>query len=154
MSTESNQRIAVIVCSWHHGNTRRVAEAIAARLGADLFTVEEALRTDLSSYELIGYGSGIYFARHDRKLLELVRALPVVPARAFIFSTAGNTMLWRWYHGSLRRALVQRGVSIAGEFNCPGWDTVGPFALFGGFYRGHPNQKDLARARAFAETLL
>lgn len=153
MTTPTKQKIALVVCSWHHGNTRRVAEAIAAELHADLFTVEEASKIDLSTYELVGFGSGIYFAKHDRKLIDLVKSLPIAPSNAFIFSTAGNTLLWRWYHTSLRRLLTQGGAAIAGEFNCPGWDTVGPFAFFSGFYRGRPNQKDLARARAFAATL-
>jgi len=146
-------RVAVIVSSWHHGNTRKIADAIGDELHADVLTVDEAYAVDLSQYDLVGFGSGIYFARHDEKLFELVKAKPALPPKVFLFSTAGNTLLWRLYHRSLRRLLTDRGCHVTREFNCPGWDTVGPFVLFGGFYRGRPNAKDLARAREFARQL-
>lgn len=147
------QRVAVVVSSWHHGNTRKIAEAIGDELRADVLTTDEAYAVDLSQYELVGFGSGIYFAKHDEKLFELVKAKPALPHHVFLFSTAGNTLLWRIYHRGLRRLLTSRGCTVINEFNCPGWDTVGPFVLFGGFYRGRPNEKDLARAREFARQL-
>ncbi|MFN6208480.1 MAG: flavodoxin domain-containing protein [Planctomycetota bacterium] len=143
----------IIVSSWHHGNTAQVARAMGDELKSQVLSVEEVQATDLSEWDLIGFGSGIYFASHDRKLLELVRRATGLPARAFVFSTAGNTLLWRWYHRALRHLLQARGCQIAGEFNCPGWDTVGPFWLFGGFYRGHPNEQDLEKAREFCRQL-
>ena len=147
------QRVAVVVSSWHHGNTRKIADAIGDQLRADVLTTDEAHAVDLSQYDLVGFGSGIYFAKHDEKLFELIKAKPTLPAKAFLFSTAGNTLLWRFYHRGLRRLLTSRGCEVIDEFNCPGWDTVGPFILFGGFYRGRPNEKDLTRAREFARQL-
>jgi flavodoxin len=49
--------------------------------------------------------------------------------------------------------LVNRGFSIAGEFSCKGWDTVGPLKLFGGINKGRPNEGDLEGARVFARRL-
>lgn len=146
-------RVAVVVSSWHHGNTRKIADAIGAQLQADVLTVDEAYAVDLSQYALVGFGSGIYFAKHDEKLFDLIKAKPSLPHKTFLFSTSGNTLLWRLYHLGLRRLLTSRGCDVINEFNCPGWDTVGPFALFGGFYRGRPNEKDLTRAREFARQL-
>jgi flavodoxin len=146
-------RVAVVVSSWHHGNTRKIADAIADELHADVLTVEEAYGVDLTQYDLVGFGSGIYFAKHDEKLFDLIKAKPTLPHKTFLFSTAGNTLLWRLYHRGLRRALTNRGCQVINEFNCPGWDSVGPFSLFGGFYRTRPNNKDLARAREFARRL-
>lgn len=149
-AAQGGLRCLVIVSSWHHGNTAQVARAIGEELGAKVLSVDEAMAEDLGSWDLVGFGSGIYFASHDRKLLELVRRAPKLPGEVFIFSTAGNTLLWRWYHRGLRRLLEGRGCRIRGEFNCPGWDTVGPFKWFGGFFRGHPTPADLQRAREFA----
>ena len=146
-------RVAVVVSSWHHGNTRKIADAIGAELQADVLTIDQAYAIDLSQYNLVGYGSGIYFAKHDEKLFDLINAKPSLPRKAFLFSTAGNTLLWRFYHRSLRRRLTELGCEVLSEFNCPGWDSVGPFSLFGGFYRSRPNEKDLARARDFARQL-
>jgi flavodoxin len=57
-------------------------------------------------------------------------------------------------HGALREVLRQKGFAIKGEFTCAGFDTFGPFKLIGGLKKGHPDEKDLEDARAFAKGLL
>ncbi|MGE5195570.1 MAG: flavodoxin domain-containing protein [Deltaproteobacteria bacterium] len=147
-------RTAVVYKSIHHGNTRRVAEAMAAALGAELYTVEEAAEIDASRFDLVGLGSGIYFYRHHRDLRRLVANWPKAPARSFVFSTAGTSSLATWWHGSLVRLLRRRGSEVMGEFSCPGFDTFGPLWLIGGVHRGRPSEQDLARAAEFANGLL
>jgi flavodoxin len=146
-------RTAIVSVSVHHGNTRRVAEAMAVPLGAALLSVEEALTADLRTLDLIGLGSGIYFGRHHSSLLRLVQDVQFMPPRCFVFSTAGISSLAGLWHGSLRRRLRQRQSEIVGQFHCPGWDTVGPLWLFGGLHSARPNERDLSRAAEFAEAL-
>ncbi|MFN8706830.1 MAG: flavodoxin family protein [Planctomyces sp.] len=145
--------IKIICESVHHNNTRLIADTLAEELSGTVHSVEKARTVDLSECDLLGLGSGIYFGRHDRSLLELVETWPSRPCRVFIFSTAGLPFL-RWcQHYALRRRLVRRGFEVIGEFCCRGWDTVGPLWLMGGINRRHPNAKDLARARAFGRQL-
>ncbi len=146
----------VIVCtSVHHGNTRRVAEAMAtACRGCVLEPGDEALRA-AEHCALLGVGSGVFFGHHHRTLLDYVRNLGAGRARpAFIFSTSGTgerlaRLAGRDYHRRVRAALLERGFSIAGEFSCRGFDTYGPWRIFGGFSRGHPDERDLRDAQAF-----
>jgi flavodoxin len=145
----------VVVClSIHHGNTRRIAEAMAEVLRADVVTVEEAATLDGREYDLIGFGSGIYFCRHHASLRNLVTEMPSLSRRAFVFSTAGIASLAPIWHNSLIRRLRRRGCEIVGQFCCPGWDTVGPLRLFGGLHARRPNKNDLCRAAHFAQTLI
>jgi flavodoxin len=146
-------RTAIVCTSPHHGNTRRIADAIAAILGAQVFTPEQAPVAALASYDLIGFGSGIYFGRHHRRLRQLVDSAPVLPAAVFLFSTAGLPWLAPLFHASLRRRLTKRGCRIVGEFSCAGWDTVGPLAWMGGLNRRRPDANDLERASVFAGSL-
>lgn len=53
----------------------------------------------------------------------------------------------------LLRALQRAGSEIVGEFACRGWDTVGPLWLIGGINRRHPDERDIQRARDFAQSL-
>lgn len=147
-------RAAIVYKSIHHGNTRRIAETIAVALRAELYTVDEAASLDASQFDLVGLGSGIYFYRHHRDLRRLVANWPKVPAKSFIFSTAGTASLAAWFHGSLRRLVRRRGSEVVGEFSCPGFDTFGPLWLIGGIHRGRPNKQDLARAAEFAKGLM
>lgn len=146
-------RAAIICTSPHHGNTLKIAEAIAGVLQATILPPEALRAADASRYDLLGWGSGIYFGRHHRSLLQLAETAIALPEKTFLFSTAGTPQLaWLW-HRSLRSRLQKRGCRIAGEFCCKGWDTVGPLRLIGGIHRHHPDARDLARAADFAGDL-
>ena len=144
---------AIICASVHHGNTRQISETMATCLGAELISADDPRARDVSPYELVGIGSGIYFGRHHSSVLQLVRSWQTVPHKVFLFSTAGLPFLHFFQHASLRASLKGRGCRIVDEFCCRGWDTVGPLWLFGGINRKHPNQRDLERARQFAEAI-
>jgi len=153
-STVALEKAAIVYASVHHGNTRQIATLLASQLDAELMTVEEAQGKCLKAYRVVGVGSGIYFGRHHDSLLKLVDSWNEAPDRVFIFSTAGLPILRSLQHTALRGRLVRRGCSVVGEFCCRGWDTVGPLWLMGGINRKHPNERDLDRARRFAERLL
>lgn len=152
-STANSCRTAVVYRSQHHGNTFRIAQVLAQQLSAELLSADEAAERDLSQYDLVGLGSGIYFGRHSRVLRKLVAGWAAVPKRVFLFSTAGLPFLKVLQHASLRGRLRRRGCEVVGEFCCRGWDTVGPLWLIGGINRKRPNDRDRARAGRFAAEL-
>ena len=52
----------LVICkSVHHNNTARVAHTIADVLGAVVLTPEEVPYASLDDYDLIGFGSGVYY---------------------------------------------------------------------------------------------
>lgn len=146
----------VMYISIHHGNTEKVAEIIAVHLGADLLRVGEADAGKLGQYDLIGFGSGVYFGKHHRTLLDFVGTLPVLRnKKAFIFSTSGLRRI-RFVHDfskPLRAKLQHKGFDIVGEFSCRGLDTFGATIIVGGINRGRPNEEDLKQAEDFARAL-
>lgn len=145
--------VAIVYASVHHGNTRKLAELLAEELSADLYTVDEIDDADLTQYDVVGLGSGIYFGRNHTSLLKLVDSWQQSPGKAFIFSTAGLPFLKCFQHVSLRRRLLTKGCEVVAEFCCRGWDTVGPLWLIGGINRKHPDQGDLNRVAEFGRRL-
>ncbi len=143
----------IVYVSIHHGNTEKIAKVIAKTLKAKLVKPSQLNIKDISKYDLIGFGSGIFFRKHHRSLLEVVDKIPLLHKNAFIFSTAGMLLPKFLWHNSLRKKLTKKGFKITGEFSCRGWDTFGPFQFFGGLSKGHPNKKDIENARNFAENL-
>lgn len=143
-------RAAIVCKSPHHGNTMIVAEVIAGVLQAAILAPDDLPVQGLSHYDVLGWGSGIYFGRHHKELLRLADATVEFPKHAFVFSTAGSPWLQRIWHRALKRRLMAKGCKIVGEFSCKGWDTVGPLRWIGGVNRSHPDAHDLARAAAFA----
>jgi flavodoxin len=147
---------SLIVCaSKSHGNTRRVAERIAEVLEADIVTPESVDPATLREYDLVGFGSGIYYMTVDARLRNLIRHLPTVDhIKAFTFFTSGaREVPLLGYHKPVRKQLESKGFEVIGSFSCRGFDTVGPFGFIGGINRGRPNDNDLERAAVFAARL-
>jgi flavodoxin len=146
----------IIYISVHHGNTERVAKAMANTLDADLLPVEQADASMLEQYDLIGFGSGIYFGKHHESLLDFVDKLPVMRnKKVFIFSTSGLRKI-HFIHDfdkSLKEKLQRKGFDIIGEFSCRGLDTYRATRLVGGINKGRPNAEDLRQAENFARSL-
>ncbi len=145
----------LIICfSYHHNNTAKIASVFAKILDAEIKTPADADQTGICEYDLVGFGSGIYFGKHHKVLLDLAGKLPLMAdKKAFIFSTSGQTGKTEKFHQQLRERLQLKGYDIAGEFNCAGFDTYGLLKIGGGIKKGHPNEDDLKDAEAFAQNL-
>lgn len=143
----------LIVCvSMHHGNTKKVADAIADVLEAQVVSPKDVDVNALVDYDVIGFGSGIAYRKHYQTLLQFAGGLPMFHKKAFIFSTRGTKSLYS-YHQALRDKLLAKGFEIIGEFSCRGFDTYGLLKFVGGIAKGQPNEQDLQHAREFAKTL-
>jgi flavodoxin len=147
----------IIYVSIHHGNTEKVAKTFAKVLDADLKKPEQIDPNGLSDFDLIGFGSGIYFGKHHKSLLEFAKKLLPSNKKAFIFSTNGGTIgkiNVENFHKPLKTILTSKGFNVVGEFNSPGFDTYGLLKLIGGISKGRPNGEDLKNAERFAENLV
>jgi flavodoxin len=143
----------VVLVSYHHKNTQKIADVFAKMLEAQTKTPQETNPEDLQQYDLIGFGSGIYFGKHHKDLLDLVEKLQATDKKAFIFSTSGDTRNVSKLHLSLRQKLESKGFKVVGEFNCAGFDTFGLLKLVGGIKKGKPDAEDIKNAEEFAKTL-
>ncbi len=149
-------KILIVYISVHHGNTEIVARTMANVLAANLIQVREASAAVLEQYDLIGFGSGIYFGRHHESVLDFVDKLPMlINKKAFIFSTSGlrKIPLVHDFDRSLKKKLQRKGFNVIAGFSCRGLDTYRATGLVGGLNRGRPNAEDLKRAEDFARSL-
>lgn len=146
----------VIVYSYHHGNTAKIAAAFSDVLQATVKTPEMITLEELEDYDLIGFGAGIDSGRHYKPLLDLADRLPDVKRKAgFIFSTSaiqGETKVAK-DHSALRQKLMSKGYRVIGEFSCKGFNTNSFLKYFGGMNKDRPNSEDLKNAKEFAVSL-
>jgi len=146
----------IIVYSYHHHNTEKIANAMAKVLDATIKTPQQVDPAELEIYDCIGFGSGIDSGKHYRPLLELVESLPtMLNKKAFIFSTSAisNRAKIAEDHRCLREKLHQKGFFIVDEFGCLGFNTNSFLKWFGGMNKGRPNTEDLLQAEEFARHL-
>ncbi|MHA2231359.1 MAG: flavodoxin family protein [Candidatus Hodarchaeales archaeon] len=147
-------RSLLVLVSYHHKNTEKVANIFAKVLEAPIKAPQQINPEELQEYSLIGFGSGIYDEKHHKGLLGLADNLPPVSNRkAFIFSTSGVTREAAKKHSLLREKLQSKGYLIVDEFNCAGFNTNSFLKLFGGMNKGRPNAEDLKHAEEFAQNL-
>ena len=157
MTAEGRPCAVVIVSSVHHGNTRAIAEAMAEVLQAEVRSPADIEVDGLLANDLVGFGSGIYGAKHHAPVLELAESLPEAVGKiCFLFSTAAFTSERKTAadHKALRMILERKGCRIAGDFSCRGFNTNSFMKYLGGMNRGRPNAEDLDRARSFAKHML
>jgi flavodoxin len=141
----------IVLVSYHHNNTQKIAEVMAKVLSAEIKSPQQTSPEELQQYDLVGFGSGNYFGKHHKDLLKLADKLPqFVNKKAFIFSTSGDTRKVPEAHLPLKEKLQSKGYKIEGEFNCAGFDTYGALKLVGGIKKGRPNAEDLKHAEEFA----
>jgi flavodoxin len=155
----------LILYSYHHHNTERIAKVFAEVLDAPIKKSREIDPEEFQEYDLIGFGSGIYSDKHHKSILDLADRLPqVTDKKAFIFSTSGAPAFALdgghmddyivKAHSELKNKLKSKGYIIVDEFICPGWNTNSFLKTFGGINKGRPNAEDLKTAREFAEDLI
>ena len=146
----------LVLFSYHHNNTEKIANVFAKVLDAEIKAPQQIEPEELQDYGLIGFGSGIYGAKHHESLLDLAdRLLQVADGKAFIFSTGGITGEEKAAddHSALREKLASKGYTIIDEFQCVGFNTNSFLKLFGGMNKGRPNAEDLNNAEEFAQNL-
>lgn len=117
---------AIIVCtSVSHGNTRKVADAMGQILDARVVTPEQVGPAELSDYDLVGFGSGIYLGSFHSQLHKFVQALPQGrQSKAFVFATSGFSDAGiHSYSRPLVRLLDQKGFEVVDTFSCRALDT-------------------------------
>jgi flavodoxin len=144
----------ILYASSHHGNTKKIAQAMGKVLKAKTLSFEEFKNPRaILKYDLIGFGSGIYWRSFDKKFLRLINRLPSLKGKkVFLFSTSGSgENIFNRFYKTIKAKLAKKHCLILGDYNCRGFDTMGVFGFIGGLNKGRPNQKDLAGAKAFAK---
>lgn len=142
-------KTAIVYYSKHHNNTKQLLDAIkkASSDEITLIDVTETPVADLNSYDRIGFASGIYFSKFEKRVLEFAKNNMPRGKKVFFLYTCGA--MKDGYTKAIREALSGANATILGEYGCLGFDTYGPFKLIGGVAKNHPDPSELDGAVAF-----
>ena len=144
-------KTAICYYSRHHGNTRKVLEAMAGEGNVDLINVTTRQVVRLEEYDCIGFASGIYYGSFHQSVVDFARQYLPQGKPVFFVSTSGSGR--GDGTAELRKIAREKGCPVLGRFSCRGYDTFGPFKLVGGLSKGHPDAQDLEQARRFYRDL-
>ena len=138
---------AIIYFSQHHGNTKKLLDAIAAAEDVALIDVTADPDADLSAFDRIGLASGIYFNAFAKQLMAYADAhLPEGRDVFFIYTHGAPT---GGFLKGIREITGKKKCRELGAYHCLGFDTFGPFKLVGGIAKGHPTEDEIRGAVDF-----
>lgn len=146
-------KTAIIYYSKHHENTKQLLDAIqkASSDEITLLDVTETSSANLEQYDLIGFASGIYYSKFEKRVLEFAKNNTPNEKDVFFIYTYGAEKTG--YTKAIREALNGTNANILGEYGCLGFNTFGPFKLIGGIAKNHPNSTEIENAVSFYKAL-
>ena len=145
-------KTAIVYYSKHHGNTKKLMDAIAAKHEITMIDAVAQPDADLSGYDLVGFASGIYYSKFHKSVLQLAEKKLPEGKKVFFLYTYGAKK--DGYTKAITAAVNPKKAQILGEYGCFGFNTFGPFKLIGGIAKGHPDQTELHGAVSFFEGLV
>ncbi|MCR5403392.1 MAG: flavodoxin [Butyrivibrio sp.] len=135
-------KIAIAYYSRHHGNTKKLLDAIKeSDPSVVLIDVTEKHEVDLTKFDIIGFASGIYFGKFSENVVTFARINLPPQKKVFCISTAGNPTSRDF--DEIKSVIDEKFCNSLGSFQCPGFDTFGPFKLIGGIKKGHPTDDEV-----------
>ena len=142
----------IVYASTHHGNTKKVVDAIADETGVEAIDATQVHEKNLSEYDLIGFASGIFFTKFSEQVLDFARVNLVKDKKVFFIATAGNPLDINFR--AIEEIAEEKNCQVVGRYQCKGFDTFGPFKIVGGIQKGHPDESELAEAVEFYKGLV
>lgn len=139
-------KVVIAYYSQHHGNTKKLLDAIQEMGDVKLINVVECQEADLSGYDLIGLASGTYFGKFSKQVMEFARNNLPSKKRVFLINTYGAR---KASLKEMEKIIKDKSCVLLGIYGCRGFDTFGPLKYIGGIAKGRPNEKDLEEARQF-----
>jgi flavodoxin len=141
-------KILLVVESKHLGNTLKIAKAMAEVAPITITNIENAKAYNFNEFNIVGFGSGIYMGKHDKRLLKFVEGLCDKKAYSFVFSTSGGADFEK-NNKTLVNLLTNKNKIVLGTFACKALDKFFILRLMGGFNKGLPNEHDFQNAKDF-----
>ena len=140
-------KTAIVYYSMHHGNTKKLIDAIAEVGDVTLIDVTKQSAYDLGSFDFIGFASGIYYQKYSEKVLEFARHNLPDSKKVFFIYTYGIKR--DSYTSAIQAAVEKKHAKVMGSYGCKGFDTFGPFKFVGGIAKGRPGEDDIVGAVQF-----
>ena len=144
-------KTAIVYYSKHHGNTKKLLDAIVAAADVDLIDVTADKDADLSGYDRIGFASGIYYSAFAKQIISFANAH--LPERKDVFYIYTHGAPKGDFLKAMREIADKKHCREIGEYRCQGFDTFGPFKLVGGIAKGHPTEEEIKGAVTFYQQL-
>lgn len=144
-------KTAIIFESYHHGNTKKICDAIGQKYDVALIDARGSIE-DLEKYDLLGFASGVSFGKYYATITDVIRNKLPQGKNVFFIYTCGRPN--KNYTKEVKEIALGKNCRILGAYGCKGYDTYGPFKLIGGINKENPTAEEINAAVEFFEDML
>ena len=137
------KKIVIFYYSYSAMSTEKLVKGIQNSFpNIEILLLPSEEKNDVSSYDYIGFASGIYawdFGKPIYEKLEKLKGLEGKKCFSLCTSTAGNEK----YVLYPKESIEKKGGKFIGGWGCPGKAVFFPLNLFGGVNKVRPNDDDI-----------
>lgn len=140
----------IVLCAKQHGNTRKICDAIAGLPGWECAQINALANLDLSSYEVVILGSGVYGGCPHEALVAFIRNLTPerAPKRVHVVLTwLGRGKSDRGAFNLIEKKCLLKGIAVVPDYQ----KALGQ--SFGIIHIGHPSKREIAACVDWASGL-
>ncbi|TXT67245.1 MAG: Flavodoxin [Promethearchaeota archaeon] len=157
------------------GNTERVAKSFKEALAeheVDINPIAQQKPDELSDYDFLILGSGIYAGKIHKSVENLIKKAERLPPKVALFNTHSSISAYQHGFKRVKQRLEVLGAELIGEWDCRGENIGVPEQIIEQRLanlppderkkaeedieelKGRPNAEDLENAKTFAKSLL
>lgn len=144
-------KTAIIYESYHHGNTKKICDAIGDKYEVELIDAKGSIE-NLEEYDLIGLASGVAYGKYYKTITEVTLNKLPHGKKVFFIYTCGRVS--KDYAEEVKNIALDKNCAILGAYGCKGYDTYGPLKLIGGINKDNPTEDEIKAAINFYEEIL
>lgn len=144
-------KTAILYESLHHGNTKKLCDAIKNEYDVTLLNVkEDDIR--LEEYDLIGIASGIAYGKFYKEIEQVTKEKMPEGKNVFLMYTCGKT--GKDFAKNIKNTLSSKKCNVLGTYCCKGYNTYGPLKLIGGINKENPTEDEIQGAVRFYSEII
>lgn len=144
-------KTAIIYESYHHGNTKKICDAIGEKHEVTLIDARGTIE-NLEEYDLIGVASGVAYGKFYKNVTEVTANKLPHGKNVFFIYTCGRVS--KDYAEEVKKIALEKNCEVLGTYGCKGYDSYGPLKLIGGINKENPTEDEINAAIKFYEEIL
>ena len=148
------KKIIIFYYSYSTMSTEKLVKGIQTQYpNIEILLLPSEEKNDVSSYDFVGFASGIYAWDIGKPLYEKIEKLTGLEGKkCFSLCTSGNNM--ERYATYPKDPIEKKGGKYVGGWGCLGKVGYFPFSLFGGMNKTKPDEEDIKNGAEFVKKLV
>ena len=149
-----DKKIIIFYYSYSAMSTEKLVKGIQSIYpNIEILLLPSEEKNDVSSYDYVGFASGIYITGMGEPIFKKIEALQGLEGKkCFSLCTSGRNVSRYPYYP--KKALEQKGAKYLGGYGCHGKVNYFPFSAFGGVNKDKPDENDIKNGAEFLKKLV